>query len=518
MKTRLNNKGYSLVELMLTLFIFGIVMVGIALIMRTTTVSYKDGNAEVTMQTEAQIIANQVEELLVDATDVSSKVSLDADRYYYAITSNGEVHNVMFNGKDNRMYYQMGTVDDTPDDWMLMAEYVSSFTILGLTSDPDSADCDNMVTVKINMDKSGYNYATVKEVYFRNDLENKSVQLIGGSAPAPEGPDDGFTGVIVVDRYQIVDLEKEYNFDISKPITFSPGFGTNYRFINAKYNTGNVKANKLYVVTGVDAPTTSVDGSGSPIYTGLLSTSTTLNDAFNTAVPDDGTYWVAGTTHDDQAVKYKLTTPKVSYKVSGTGGGGALLLSTNDGDPGRDNWIEVEGINFCHMVEYPIGGVAMKLECKITVYDDSIGTTPNMYDAESERKFQFGVNSNEYRTAKIETITLTDASTITTKELIDTPAKINVGVRIDPMTGDLSMIQGNDPTGAFNVRKGDTTVNISDSGDLRFACSVNVAPATGTASGTPTVIDMGVVIQADNETFANYSGGNVYSATTSLWD
>ena len=68
MKTRLNNKGYSLVELMLTLFIFGIVMVGIALIMRTTTVSYKDGNAEVTMQTEAQIIANQVEELLVDVS------------------------------------------------------------------------------------------------------------------------------------------------------------------------------------------------------------------------------------------------------------------------------------------------------------------------------------------------------------------------------------------------------------------------------------------------------------------
>ncbi len=517
MKTRLNNKGYSLVELMLTLFIFGIVMVGIGMIMRTTTVSYKDGNAEVTMQTEAQIIANQVEELLVDATSVSGKTTLDADRYYYAIFSNGATHNVMFNGKDNRMYYQQGAINDAPEDWMLMAEYVSSFNIIGLSTDPSSADCDNMVTVKINMDKSGYNYSTVKEVYFRNDLENKSVQLIGGAAPGPVDPDDEFTGTIVVDRYQIIDLEKEYNIDVDT-IGFSPNFGTDYRFLTAKYSSDNEKANKIFVTSGVYAPATSVDEDDNPEATAFITTSVTRNGSFDTSVDESDNYWISGTTHDGDAVKYRLTTPVVSYKVDGTGGGGALMLSTNDGDPGRDNWVEVEGINFCHMVEYPVGGIAMQLDCKFTVYDDSRGTIDNQYDAEVERQFQFGSNSNEYRTAVIETKSLTSADTIYTKELIDMPCKIDVGVRIDPMTGDLSIIQGNNPTSSCNVVKPGGTVNIATTGDLRYACSITVSQVGSTSTVTPTVIDMGIVIQADNDTFAGYTGGKSYAATTSLWD
>ena len=38
-----NNKGYSFVELIITMAIFSIVMLAIILIMRTSLVSYKDG-------------------------------------------------------------------------------------------------------------------------------------------------------------------------------------------------------------------------------------------------------------------------------------------------------------------------------------------------------------------------------------------------------------------------------------------------------------------------------------------
>lgn len=523
MRTKMNNKGYTLVELMLTLFIFGIVMVGIGMIMRTTSVSYKGGNAEVTMQTEAQIIANQVEELLVDATAVSGKITLDANRYYYSVESNGAAHYIMFNGTDNRMYYQQDAIVDKPENWMLMAEYVSSFSINGLTTDKDSADCDNMVTVKIDMDKSGYNYTSVKEVYFRNDIENKSVQLIGGAAPAPEESDDGFTGTIVVDRYQIIDLEKEYNIKTGT-VTFSSNFGTYYRFLDATYNTDNKYANKLYVTSGTDKIETSVDDSDNPKATAFLSSNISLNDDFGKTIADDGTYWIAGKTHDDKDVKYKLSTPAVSYKIDKSGGSGALLLSQNDNDDGRDGWVEVEGINFCHMVEYPVGGVSMQLNYEITLYDDSLGTVENTYDSESERNFQYGNNSNEYRTAKIASGALTTADTITTHELVDMPAKCKIGVRIDPLTGDLSIVQANDPMGIFKVRRKDPVtgnmvdVNISESGDVRVACAITVSKKDTTTTATPTVIDMGVVVQGNNSTFTNYSGGNTYSATTSLWD
>ena len=61
-----NNKGYTLVELMLTLLIFSVIMISIIMIMRTTIVSYKNGLTEASVQENAQIAINQISNILVD--------------------------------------------------------------------------------------------------------------------------------------------------------------------------------------------------------------------------------------------------------------------------------------------------------------------------------------------------------------------------------------------------------------------------------------------------------------------
>ena len=508
MRTRLNNKGYSLVELMLALLIMGVVMIGVGLIMRTTSVSYKDGNAEVTMQTEAQIIANQVEELLVDARTVSGKTDLDADRYYYSIQtydtlllSGDTIHYIMFDSTAQKMYYQQDPLDDSTDAWIPMADYVSNFRIEGLTTDASSTDCDNMVTVRIDMDKSGYNYSTVKEVYFRNNVENKSSHLIGGVVATPDPSESEFEGTIEVERYEIVDLERLYNFDMSKGVTFSSNFANDYRFVNATYNTDNYKPNKIFAA-GIS---TSVDASDAPVATAFLTTNTTLNTDFDDAVPDDGSVWIQGTTHGGDAVKYRLATKAVTYKIGDTlestpTGDGAFVMVGDDSDPGRDTWVVVEGINFCHMVEYPVGGNSMQLKYSMIMYDDSLGTVALQYDSASERTI-------DSKTASFHTDTLTSASTINPQQICDAP-KLVAGLRIDPITGDLSVIMGNDPAGATSI--------IND-GDLRMACKISVSSATGTSVDTPIVIDMNVLVQDNASSFANYKGGKVYAASTSLW-
>lgn len=508
MRTKINNKGYSLVELMLTLLIFSVVMVGIGLIMRTTSVSYKDGNAEVTMQTEAQIIANQVEELLVDAHSVSGKTDLDANRYYYSIQtydtmllSSSSVHYIMYDSTAQKMYYQTEPLDDTADAWVPMADYVSNFQIAGLTADASSADCDNMVTVRIDMDKSGYNYSTVKEVYFRNNVENKSNHLIGGGTSTPDPSESEFEGTIEVERYEIVDLERMYDFDLSEPVTWSSNFANNYRFVNATYKTDNYLPNDIFA----DGITTSVDASDAPVATAFLTTNTTLNTDFDEAVSDDGSVWIQGTTHADKTVKYRLKTTPVSYEIGGTveatpAGNGAFVMVGDDSDPGRDTWVVVNGINFCHMVEYPVGGNAMQLNYSMTMYDDSVGSVALQYDNASERTV-------DSKTASFHSDSLTTASKINPQQIIDQP-KYVAGLRIDPITGDLSVIMGNDPAGATTV---------VDNGNLRLACKISVSSTTGTSIDTPVVIDMNVLVQDNASSFANYKGGNVYSATSSLW-
>ena len=109
---RKNNKGYSLVELLITMAIFSIIMIAIILIMRTSLVSYKDGLFETTMQEEAQIVANQVSDLLVDARYITSTGSTNSDGdltygfksaegIYFTLTFEG--NNLWYNGKGNQL-------------------------------------------------------------------------------------------------------------------------------------------------------------------------------------------------------------------------------------------------------------------------------------------------------------------------------------------------------------------------------------------------------------------------------
>ena len=61
------EKGYSLIELVVTIAIFSVIMVVLIVIMRTSMVSYREGLFETQMQEEVQITANQVSEFLIDA-------------------------------------------------------------------------------------------------------------------------------------------------------------------------------------------------------------------------------------------------------------------------------------------------------------------------------------------------------------------------------------------------------------------------------------------------------------------
>ena len=534
MRMKLNNKGYSLVELMLTLFIFGIVMVGVGMIMRTTSASYKSGNAEVTMQTEAQILANQVEELLVDAASFA-EITGDAvpdgiDRCYKIETFNSMglagdgnwTYYLLFNSAEKRIYMQVNSLANDSTQWSLMGEYVADFRILGYTNNTTLLNCDNMVNVEIDMDKAGYKYSAEKEVHFRNDIENPNVQLINGGVSSGDGDDDEFDGIIELDRYEILDLEREYNFDLSQPVTIDGNgqFALNYRFVTATYNSNNYLPNKMFDMSaGISTSTQIVkDDAGNDITvpkpTAFITTTSTLNSDFDGKVPktdaDDGKCWISGTTHDDKTVKYKIVTNPVSYKVEGTvnekpAGTGALLMSPNDGDPGRDNWVEVEGINFCHMVEYPVGGQNMKLNYKLTLYDDGAGSIANQYDKAEERKIGD-------KTASILSGFLTNASTLSCNQVLDQP-KYELGLRIDPLTGDLSVMQGN---GAA------TATTASNNGNMRMACMIGVTSADATAT-YDIVFDMAVVVQSTegqttNGSFANYDGGSSYTPVLSVWN
>ena len=69
---RFKNKGYTLVELILSIAVFGIVMVGIASIMSSTMKAYSNANIDIAVQEDCQMAANQIEELICDAKSITA--------------------------------------------------------------------------------------------------------------------------------------------------------------------------------------------------------------------------------------------------------------------------------------------------------------------------------------------------------------------------------------------------------------------------------------------------------------
>ncbi|MBO6137005.1 MAG: prepilin-type N-terminal cleavage/methylation domain-containing protein [Lachnospiraceae bacterium] len=60
------NRGYSLIELIVTIAIASILVIVVGTVMVSSATSYSAANAEATVQTRAQIVMNQIEDLVID--------------------------------------------------------------------------------------------------------------------------------------------------------------------------------------------------------------------------------------------------------------------------------------------------------------------------------------------------------------------------------------------------------------------------------------------------------------------
>ena len=236
-----NNNGYSLVELIVTLAIFSIMMVSVILIMRTTIVTYRDGLFEAEMQEEAQIVANQVSDLLLDAekyegpgtfsyTD-SEEVNHSGSKWTFRGVGSQQFE-IRYDVDANKLLYWSSASGE-----QTLAENVSDFSIYDIyTRDSENEDVmDNMGSIKVvikGRDSSEKReFEAEKQVFFRNNIENAyespeegmpdkldifDVSHMDPNSGEDEDDPDALDEVTML-RFDSLDLSADYNFvsDIS---------------------------------------------------------------------------------------------------------------------------------------------------------------------------------------------------------------------------------------------------------------------------------------------------------------
>ncbi len=241
-----NNKGYSLTELLLAIFVLSIVMLGIAGILRSTSQFYRNGTQEVRVQEEAQLAVNLIEEMLVDAKGFTTQDghtgwNPTAERLQFKDESGQNINITLVENADPTkpgklvMGYNDSEGHYVTED---LADYVTAFNVEGIDTDPSHANADNKMVVSVSMNNNGYEYTASKEVYMRNLLENPSVSI----NTVPSGGGGGGSAwdhEVELNRFDPYNLTTWYNIDSTKPITAIGNYAT--------YFTSSVSDGALFV-------------------------------------------------------------------------------------------------------------------------------------------------------------------------------------------------------------------------------------------------------------------------------
>ena len=186
----MNNKGFSLIELIITVAILTIITSAILGFIVTGTKSYGNVNEEVELQQEAQLTFNQLSDLIIDSTngikyyyndnenkiiltdsDITETVTSKTLAIYNTVKEAGVekkyIYNIIWKKSENKLYLRKDTIaatgavtKGTPE---LMAEYVNDFS-------PSLAKAQNKkkVVIELSFIKNNKSYVSKKNFALRN--------------------------------------------------------------------------------------------------------------------------------------------------------------------------------------------------------------------------------------------------------------------------------------------------------------------------------------------------------------
>ncbi len=187
---KLNNKGFSLVEVMMAVLISTIVFGAVTALIVYASNNVRLTNSRVSLQDQAKDAMNHIESYCLEAEGVSWDPALkrflvytneaDAKAVSKGAVSVSEVYSFTSNTyvywmKDNKLYFGKVSSDKTEtlldpmnlpaDDIYLLADYVEDFEVF-IEKNKESGKYT--VDVDMDFDNESTKYSCSKKVYYRN--------------------------------------------------------------------------------------------------------------------------------------------------------------------------------------------------------------------------------------------------------------------------------------------------------------------------------------------------------------
>ena len=164
-KQKSDQRGFTLIELIVTIMIMSIVMVAAAGFIITAANSYRVANIELELQTEAQAAMNQLKDILIEAKRYEFR-EVDGKTRLTVVTPETTYHFMLDTQKNELLFSESLGESDPP----LLARYCKSFEVspdvfkAGKVQESEN----RLVTVTIGFEYAGRTYTTTNCISLRN--------------------------------------------------------------------------------------------------------------------------------------------------------------------------------------------------------------------------------------------------------------------------------------------------------------------------------------------------------------
>lgn len=181
-KSRIRNRGFSMLELLIAVAVLSIVAITIGIIMTSSSQTYRQVSTDSQMQSEAQLVANAITNFGVDSISATNQMitgTVDATMGDFDLSDgknliftndvDGKQYFIVHETSEKKLYYFDREKDPSTGDYgaiqnkSVLADNVESFT-----SDITRVDKENIVAYTISYKKNGKNFTGNYQVFMRN--------------------------------------------------------------------------------------------------------------------------------------------------------------------------------------------------------------------------------------------------------------------------------------------------------------------------------------------------------------
>jgi hypothetical protein len=163
-----DNKGFSLVEIIIALAIIMVVSGSIISFLLAGSNSYSSVITSTDLQKEAQLVMNQISDIVISA---DQKVAFVGSTNTLEVTNEDSKYEISYNPTEKKLYYKKSNYGISTRTYELQEEVPMAENVTSFSADVVKENGVSKVKVKISFENNSKSYTKEEIITLRNEVK-----------------------------------------------------------------------------------------------------------------------------------------------------------------------------------------------------------------------------------------------------------------------------------------------------------------------------------------------------------